>query len=191
MSTTTAWTSLPETAISFSPVTMAVCSDPPTAEHLDGPERSVAHQTTLPDGQSATNAGVIYAGAQDNGTDRLANGNWTQVFGADGMDCMVDYTDDDIAYVSYQYGALQRSTDGGNNFNDIAPSSGEWVTPFAIDPVDHNTIYAGYDQVLQVNQPGHQLEYHWPAAIGGGIIALAIAPSNPITSIPQRSTVST
>lgn len=130
-------------------------------------------------GQSATNAGVIYAGAQDNGTDRLANGNWTQVFGADGMDCMVDYTDDDIAYVSYQYGALQRSTDGGNNFNDIAPSSGEWVTPFAIDPVDHNTIYAGYDQVYKSTNRGTNWNTIGPVAIGGGIIALAIAPSNP------------
>lgn len=129
--------------------------------------------------QSATNAGVIYAGAQDNGSDRLANGSWTQVFGADGMDCMVDYVDDDIAYVSYQYGGLQRSTDGGDNFNDIAPSSGEWVTPFAMDPIDHNTIYAGYDQVYKSTNRGTNWSTIGPTAIGGGIIALAVAPSNP------------
>lgn len=72
-------------------------------------------------GQSSTDPYLIYAGAQDNGTDRLKNGVWEQVSGADGMECLVDYTNDDVVYVSSQNGYVQRSTDGGASFNFIAP----------------------------------------------------------------------
>ncbi len=50
----------------------------------------------------ATDPNIIYSGWQDNGSNRW-NGNdntWKQVYGADGMDCMVDYTTTQTVYTS-------------------------------------------------------------------------------------------
>ncbi|MBL0102930.1 MAG: T9SS type A sorting domain-containing protein [Bacteroidetes bacterium] len=128
---------------------------------------------------SASDPYLIYAGAQDNGSDQLSNGNWTQVYGADGMDNQVDWANDQNVYVSYQYGGLQKSTNGGLTFSDIAPSSGDWVTPFVIDPNDAQTIYGGYSDVFKSTDGG----LSWNAISSGmtgnsNIIALTVAPSN-------------
>jgi len=92
---------------------------------------------------SEINPDLYYGGAQDNGTDQLFNNVWTQVYGADGMDCMTDYNDENTAYVSSQYGNFSITTDGGLTFTGISPGSGDWVTPIAQDPADPNTIYIG------------------------------------------------
>lgn len=129
--------------------------------------------------QSSADPYTLYAGAQDNGTDRLLSGSWTQVYGGDGMDCMVDYLNDQNVYVSYQYGALQKSTDGGQSFNDISPSSGDWVTPFAMHPTQPDIIYAGYDAVYRSDDAGLTWNTISPSNFGDNLIALAVAPSNP------------
>ncbi|HRH67151.1 MAG TPA: hypothetical protein PLU53_12690, partial [Bacteroidia bacterium] len=104
--------------------------------------------------QSASDPYLIYAGAQDNGTDRLSNGVWTPVYGADGMECIVDYSNDNNVYVSYQNGGIQKSTDGGNTFTYISPSSGAWVTPYIIDPVNPQTLYGGFYDVQKSTNGG-------------------------------------
>ncbi|MBK9542805.1 MAG: T9SS type A sorting domain-containing protein [Bacteroidetes bacterium] len=104
--------------------------------------------------QSATDPYLIYAGAQDNGTDRLKNGIWDQVYGADGMECIVDYSNDDNVFVSAQNGYLQHSTDGGASFNYISPSSGAWITPYIIDPINPQTLYAGFFDVQKTTDAG-------------------------------------
>lgn len=94
---------------------------------------------------SATNPNLMYAGAQDNGTDKINNSIATWVTGGDGMDCAIDYTNDNVVYTSYQYGAFSKSTDGGNNFTAVPTTGGgEWTTPIVISPSDNNTIYIGY-----------------------------------------------
>ncbi len=129
--------------------------------------------------QSASDPYTIYVGAQDNGTDQLVNNTWTQVFGGDGMDCLVDYSNDQNVYVSYQYGALQKSTDGGLSFSDIAPSSGAWVSPFAIHPTDPQIIYAGYEDVYKSLDGGLNWSTISSGAFNDDIIALEVARSNP------------
>ncbi len=95
-------------------------------------------------GCSATNAGIVYLGAQDNGTSKYNNGNWSNVLGADGMEALVDYIDENIVYGSSQNGGLYKSIDGGQNYNDITPSGGgAWVTPYIISPQDHNNLIYG------------------------------------------------
>ena len=89
--------------------------------------------------------GLIVAGAQDNGSMRLKDDVWTQVFGADGMEAAIDYNNPDIMYVCYQNGGLLKSINGGNNFFDIAPSSGAWITPYLLDPINPERLYAGYN----------------------------------------------
>ncbi len=129
---------------------------------------------------SATNAGIIIGGTQDNGSIMLKNGTWTHVTGGDGMECIVDYNNSNIMYSSSQFGNLYKSTNGGNSFNGITGSIGDqgaWVTPYTLDPVNPNTIYLGYSEI-------------WKSTNGGGtwnqitnfngfdLKSLVIAPSN-------------
>ena len=131
-------------------------------------------------GCSATNSDIVYLGAQDNGTDRYDGTSWTQVYGADGMETVVDYTDENVVYVSYQGGALQKSSDGGNSFTDITPSaSGAWTTPYVMDPNDHLTLYAGYDNVYKTTDGGSSWNAISTGLTGGNTIrTLAVAQSN-------------
>lgn len=126
--------------------------------------------------QSASDPYTIYAGAQDNGSDQLTGGVWTQVYGADGMDNQVDWSDDQNVYVSYQYGAIQKSTNGGASFSDISPSSGDWVTPFVIDPVNSQTLYAGYGELYKSTDGGLSWNTISNGMTGGSyLIALTVA----------------
>ena len=96
-------------------------------------------------GNATLDTVLAYGGTQDNGTSKyVGDPNWDEVFGGDGGYCVVDYTDDDVVYVEYQYGARHRSDDGGHNFvsiNEGITGNGAWVTPMILDPFDHNTIY--------------------------------------------------
>lgn len=94
-------------------------------------------------GISQNDPTLLMAGAQDNGTIRWKQGIWNAVAGGDGMECFFHPTDVDIAYASYQNGAFLKSTDGGNNFNDIdLPGPGSWVTPFMYEPSEPEVLYA-------------------------------------------------
>jgi photosystem II stability/assembly factor-like uncharacterized protein len=133
---------------------------------------------------SASDPNIIYSGWQDNGSNRW-NGNtnsWSQVYGADGMDCMIDFNTAQNVYISYQYGGLQRSTNGGSNFTYIAPCSGNWITPFEMDPVTSSTLYAGCASIYRSTNSGTS----W-TNIGSNLFTsgtnnacedIAIAPSN-------------
>ncbi|MBD3256788.1 hypothetical protein GF377_00040, partial [candidate division GN15 bacterium] len=81
----------------------------------------------------------LYGGTQDNGTLRTltgSTGDWTMVFGGDGFQSIVDYTNPDVFYCESQFGNLVKSVDGGATFiwaqNGIDPSGTEphaWNTP--------------------------------------------------------------
>ncbi|MFM7218294.1 MAG: T9SS type A sorting domain-containing protein, partial [Bacteroidota bacterium] len=129
--------------------------------------------------QSVSNPGIIFAGAQDNGTDRLVSGSWTHVLGGDGMDCMVDPANDQTVYASYQNGAMYRSYNRGTNFTDIAPSSGAWVTPFAMHPVNSSTIYAGCEKVYRSNDRGNTWDTLSGAIFNDNIVSMEVASADP------------
>jgi PKD repeat protein len=121
----------------------------------------------------------LVGGSQDNGTSVYTTNLWHDWLGADGMECVVDYTNENIVYGCIQYGSFYKSTDGGNNSVSISqPGGGDWVTPYVIDPIDHNTLYVGNNYVRKTtNGMGS-----W-TTIGnfgsGNINALAVAPSDP------------
>lgn len=103
---------------------------------------------------SDANPGNIIAGAQDNGTYFKMAGNWKNVNGGDGMDCMLDPSDPNVIYMSSQYGNLVRSTNGGSFSRSISrniPSNeeGGWTTPMEMHPVDSTIIYAGYGNLYR------------------------------------------
>ncbi len=87
---------------------------------------------------SATNPDIIHFGAQDNGSMRyIPNQGWHQAFGADGMECVIDYTNPNIGVLSSQNGGLRISQDGFNSLTTFMQGVNEpsgWVTPFIIHP---------------------------------------------------------
>ncbi len=97
------------------------------------------------------------AGIQDNNVDRTATGgesDWTAVIAGDGLQVEVDPTDFNKVYGESQYGAIQRSTDGGATF--AAATSGisgsertNWNTPITLDPVVPTTLYTGTIRVYR------------------------------------------
>ncbi|MCB9252806.1 MAG: gliding motility-associated C-terminal domain-containing protein [Flavobacteriales bacterium] len=107
-------------------------------------------------GQSQTNKKVLVNGYQDNGTARY-NGSFTTVYGGDGMDCLVDPTDESVAYGELYYGSVFRlknnSSEGTIAANGIKGinESGAWVTPFVLKPNDPNTMFIGYKNVWRSN----------------------------------------
>ncbi|MEI7596849.1 MAG: T9SS type A sorting domain-containing protein [Bacteroidota bacterium] len=132
-------------------------------------------------GGDPNSANLIYAGAQDNGCNKYQSGSWTHVVGADGMECVVDYSNSSTAYVCSQNGGLQRTTDGGDTFLDVSVqgATGGWVTPYVIHPTSPNTIYAAYDNLYVSTSGGVNADWTALTTINTEIRDLAIAPSNP------------
>lgn len=115
-------------------------------------------------GPSYLTPNLIYAGAQDNGTDRVTGVNTaTQVNGADGEDCLVDFTDDNIVFVSSQGGYFLKSTDGGATFNALSQFGCDWTSPIIMDPTDHNIMYLGASDVYKSVDNGD----NWTDVSGG------------------------
>jgi len=67
-------------------------------------------------GVSQTVQDKVITGAQDNGTFLKTASNWDAVIGGDGMECIIDYTNSNIMYGEVYYGAIRKSTNGGNSF---------------------------------------------------------------------------
>ncbi len=135
-------------------------------------------------GASATNPDLIIAGAQDNGTDLYTSGNWFGVRGGDGMECAIDPEDPGIMYSSVYYGNFRKSNNGGASFNaifNLPPSgTGNWVTPFLIDPLHPDTLYAGFSRVFRSTDGGASFSGIGPNNIAGGsnLDQMALSPTH-------------
>ncbi len=108
-------------------------------------------------GGTPQNPNYLIGGTQDNGMNLLNGGIWTHVLGADGMEGAVDPTNINTVYGCRQNGGLCRSDDGGNHFTSIVGNitgSGYWVTPYTLDPIDPQTIYAGYQDIWKSTTQG-------------------------------------
>ena len=133
-------------------------------------------------GVSALNPAITLAGAQDNGTMRWLDEEWSAVIGGDGMECMVSHEIATQMYGSLYEGSLRRSLNNGISWSDISPSDqGPWVTPFLMDADDAQTLYAACEKVYKSTNRGTS----WTAisnSMGGAVtyatLSLAVAPSN-------------
>ncbi len=137
-----------------------------------------------------TNANVIIGGTQDNGGRmRNAAGTWRATSGGDGMVQAIDKTDANVIYTTYVNGQLYRSQDGWVNdtYNDISANipggkpTGDWVTPYTLDPSNNSTIVAGYNDVYRSTNRGTNWTKISNNIAGGGnntLKCLEIAPSN-------------
>ena len=94
-----------------------------------------------------TNESILYGGAQDNGNFRTVDKgstNWIFSTTGDGMECFVDQSTPDRAYISTQNGTLFRTTNGGQNWlnaiRNVANTA--WTAPYWQHPTTHNKIFA-------------------------------------------------
>ena len=131
-------------------------------------------------GTSKNDPYKILGGSQDNGTSVYTTDHWHEWLGADGMECVVDYTNSNIVYGTSQMGHFYKSSNGGN-FGSVGitqPGGGNWVTPFVIHPTDNETLFVGNSEVMKTTNGMNG----WTSISNlnlGNLNNLAIAESNP------------
>ncbi|NPD46281.1 MULTISPECIES: T9SS-dependent choice-of-anchor J family protein [unclassified Lentimicrobium] len=132
-------------------------------------------------GVSQTNATETITGLQDNGSKLFFSNFWDDVKGGDGMECLIDYTSSNTQYATYVNGQITRTTNHWASSTDIEPSAagdGAWVTPYVIDPVDHNTLFAGYTDIWKTTNKGDNWTKISTMNTSSKIRAMAIASSD-------------
>ncbi len=130
-------------------------------------------------GTSKNDPYKIMGGSQDNGTSVYTTDHWHEWLGADGMECVVDYTNSNTVYGTSQNGVFYKSNNGGNNggANISQPGGGNWVTPFVIHPTENQTLFVGGSEVLKTTNGMNS----WTTISGfgmGNLDCLSIAESN-------------
>ena len=134
-------------------------------------------------GVSQTEAELVINGYQDNGTGISRGSDFITEIGGDGMECIIDFEDENYMYGAVYYGDIRRSTNNGSSFSSIANSIGEqggWVTPYKLDPNNANTMFAGFDNVWKNTSVRSSSSWTQISNFGGtqNIRDIAIAPSN-------------
>ena len=132
-------------------------------------------------GQSSTTANYVLSGHQDNGTNLLNGTTWKEVYGGDGADCFVDWSNNNTMVESYVNGDFNLSTNGGNSWSSIVSGitgTAAWVAPIIQSLHVANTYYCGYQQVFKTTNKGTTWTQMGSIPSSGQILYLAAAPSN-------------
>lgn len=124
----------------------------------------------------------ITAGAQDVGSNYFDGSKWTHLYGADGMETIINNTETYIMYISSQNGGIQRTIDGGNSFESVKPdgsNDGGWVTPYVMDANNPYTLWAGYEDIYVTYDTGDNWTKLSNNLIGNNTFDnLVVAPTN-------------
>ena len=143
-------------------------------------------------GVAQTVAANVVCGLQDNATKELENNVWNERTGGDGMECLIDYSNNSILYSSAQNGTIFR-TDKANDSEFVISENipggqkegtspaGEWVTPFVIHPTNPKVLFAGYNKVYKTTDQGDSWSAISPVVSSDLLRYIAVAPSNPNT----------
>jgi len=144
--------------------------------------------------QNTSNEAII--GLQDNGTHHLNGGAWVSnaVIGGDGMECLIDPTDDNIQFGEYVRGDIRRTSNkwaGQSNVRNLIRAAtgatgsedGAWVTPFILDPNNRLNLFVGYDELWKSTDQGATSTNFSKLTVSsfsgsGDIKSIQIAPSN-------------
>lgn len=124
----------------------------------------------------------VITGLQDNGSKLYTNGEWRDVGGGDGMECLIDYTNNDIQYYTIYYGSITRTLNHWNSASNITPSEagdGAWVTPYIINPANPEILYAGYSEIWKTSNRGDSWEQISNLNPPGKMRAMAISQTHP------------
>ncbi|MBC7865716.1 MAG: T9SS type A sorting domain-containing protein [Bacteroidia bacterium] len=143
------------------------------------------------------NSDTVYYGTQDCATNRWdgTNTTITQVYGSDGFQPLVDYTDSRIVFAQSPNGNLQKSTDFGQNFVLASPGQAMWNAPYVMNPKNHLTMYFGAKLAVRKTTVGATFGSWYSISTGkvDSVIALAItkADTNYIYAAKLRHIVRT
>ncbi len=132
-------------------------------------------------GQSSTTANYVISGHQDNGTNLLNGATWTEVYGGDGADCFVDWSNNVNLVESYVQGDFNRSSNSGGSWTSISAGlagTAAWVAPIIQDPNVSTTYYCGYQQVYKSLNKGTTWTQIGTISGSAQFLYLAAAPSN-------------
>jgi len=94
----------------------------------------------------------LVGGAQDNGVNRSYGGTgWNTYVGGDGLEALIDPSDQNMVYGCSQYGVCARSTNGGDSTFDFTgatmSSRRNWLTPVQFDPGNPAVLYYAGNQI--------------------------------------------
>lgn len=132
-------------------------------------------------GQSSSSSNYIISGHQDNGTNLFNGSTWEEIYGGDGADCFVDWSNNNNLVASYVQGDYQRSSNSGANWTSISnglTGNAAWVAPIIQDPNVSTTYYCGYQQVYKSLNKGTTWTQLGSISGSPTILFLAAAPSN-------------
>ena len=135
-------------------------------------------------GVSQTVSTEVITGLQDNGTKLLSGGTWADEIGGDGTESIIDYTNVNIQYGEIVQGDIIMTSNHWSSQTDISaniattPPTGAWVTPYIIDPVNHQTLYAGFADVYKTTNSGTSWTKISTMNTSNNLRSMAIAPSN-------------
>jgi PKD repeat protein len=108
-------------------------------------------------GLSASTPSRIVTGHQDNGTNLWNGTSWSEIYGGDGADCFIDWSNNSTIVQSYVNGDFHRSTNGGANWTSIVTGltgNAAWVAPIVQSPSSSSTYFCGYQQVYKSTNQG-------------------------------------
>ena len=147
-------------------------------------------------GVSPITSNEIIIGLQDNGTHVYSGGSWVMnaVIGGDGMECLIDPTDNNIQFGTYTNGQIYRTSNHWSSKTDVrnlirsAPGAsgsetGAWVTPYMLDPNNKQNLFVGYDEIWKSTDQGTSSANFSKITVSSysgsnKMRALQIAPSN-------------
>jgi photosystem II stability/assembly factor-like uncharacterized protein len=125
---------------------------------------------------------LLIGGTQDNGSNKWTGGaNMLHILGADGMDCIIDFTNSSTMFYSLQNGEIYKSLTGGTTYQRIFSAAGHsasaaWITPMLMDPTNRNILYLGCNEIHKSINGGTT----WTNLIGSnGKGAMAMGTNNP------------
>jgi hypothetical protein len=130
-------------------------------------------------GTSQSQHSTSFLGSQDNGLSLIDSTGWTEVYGADGMECIVHPLNEDLLIGSTQKGNRRRSINSGLTSSGILLEDADWVAPILLDPNDHFTLYHFGLATIKSSDLGNTWDtLGTPSTITGFIKKAAIAENN-------------
>ncbi|MCB0761146.1 MAG: hypothetical protein KDC12_06440 [Flavobacteriales bacterium] len=103
---------------------------------------------------------VLYGG-YDTGGNLLRDSTWYHVSWGDGFQTIIDHSDPAVMFATKQGGHINRTTDGGDNWNDAVYSGAnkaEWHTWIRMNTQYSNVIYLAGQQVVRSTSIGEDWE---------------------------------
>ena len=141
--------------------------------------------TQFYDGAVFPNGQTFFGGTQDNGTNLGTVGGgvngWNSILGGDGGYVAVDPTNTNTLYGEYTGLSIQKSTNGGNSWNDattgISDNGFLFIAPFTMDPNNSSQLWTGGTYIWTTSNKASS----WTKAgsgLNGTVTAIAVAPGN-------------